>query len=76
MSANAIAELAKLPSLRDRWVAIDPQGTVADRATPLQVALASGAVVVDADDELDVLCARLSAAKLTSLTIVFAGDKS
>jgi hypothetical protein len=76
LSANAIAELAKVPSLRDRWVAIDPQGTVADRETPLQVALTSGAVVVDADDELDVLCARLTAAKLTSLTIVFAGQKS
>jgi hypothetical protein len=39
------------------------------------VALQSGAVVVDADDELDVLCARLNAAKLTSLTIVYAGNK-
>ena len=75
MSPHAIAELARLPSLKDRWVAIDPQGTVEDRETPLQVALASGAVVVDADDELDVLCARLKAAKLTSLTIVFAGEK-
>lgn len=76
MSANAIAELAKLPSLKDRWVAIDPQGRIEDRETPLQVALTSGAVVVDADDELDVLCARLKAAKLTSLTIVFAGERA
>jgi hypothetical protein len=36
------------------------------------VALRSGAVVVDADDELDVLCARLKKAKQTSLTIVYA----
>ncbi|HEX6837973.1 MAG TPA: hypothetical protein VF334_15455 [Polyangia bacterium] len=40
------------------------------------MALASGAIVVDADDELDVLCARLNEAKLTSLTIVYAGSKS
>ena len=70
-----MAELAKLPSLKDRWVAIDPRGTTPDRDTPLSVALASGATVVDADDELDVLCARLNAAKRTSLTIVFAGSK-
>ena len=75
MTANAIAELANVPLLKDRWVAIDLKGTVVDRETPLQVALASGAVVVDADDELGALCARLTAAKLTSLTIVFAGDK-
>jgi hypothetical protein len=40
--------------------------------TPLLVALRSGAVVIDADDELDVLCARLKAARETSLTIVYA----
>ena len=76
MSPNALAELASVPSLKDRWVAIDPRGTAPDRDTPLSVSLRSGAVVVDADDELDVLCARLNAAKLTSLTIVFAGSKS
>ena len=75
MSPHALAELTKVPSLKDRWVAIDPRGNAPDRDTPLQVALASGAVVVDADDELDVLCARLNAAKLTSLTIVYAGNK-
>ena len=52
-----------------------PRGTGPDRNTPLQVALRSGAIVVDADDELDVLVSRLSAAKLTSLTIVYAGSK-
>jgi hypothetical protein len=58
---------------RDRWVAIDPRGAVRDgRETPLLVALRSGAVVVDADDQLDVLCARLKAARQTSLTIVYA----
>jgi hypothetical protein len=75
LSPHALAELAKLPSLKDRWVAIDPRGTTPDRDTPLSVALASGATVVDADDELDVLCARLNAAKRTSLTIVFAGSR-
>ena len=75
MSPHALAELANVPSLKDRWVAIDPRGTAPDRNTPLQVALASGAIVVDADDELDVLCARLNAARLTSLTIVYAGQK-
>jgi hypothetical protein len=43
--------------------------------TPLRVALQSGAVVVDADDELDVLCARLKAAKQTALTIVYNGKR-
>ncbi len=76
MSPNALAELASVPSLKDRWVAIDPNGSSPDRDTPLSVSLRSGAVVVDADDELDVLCARLNAAKLTSLTIVFAGNRS
>ena len=76
MSPHALAELAKVPSLKDRWVAIDPRGSAPDRDTPLQVALASGAIVVDADDELDVLCARLNAAKLTSLTIVYAGSQA
>lgn len=76
MSTNAIAELAKVPSLKNRWVAIDPRGSVPDSVTPLKVALQSGAVVVDADDELDVLCARLNAARLTSLTIVYAGTRS
>ena len=75
MSPHALAELSKVPSLKDRWVAIDPRGSAPDRDTPLQVALLSGAIVVDADDELDVLCARLTEAKLTSLTIVYAGSK-
>ena len=75
MSNNAIRELAKLPSLRDRWVAIDPRGAREGSGAlelPPVIRLKTGAVVVDADDELDVLCARLKAARLTSLTIVFA----
>lgn len=76
MSPDAISELAAVPSLRDRWVALDTGGAPADALPPLGVALRSGAVVVDADDELDVLCARLHAAKLTSLTILFAGRKA
>jgi hypothetical protein len=62
------------------WVAIAPApmsraNPSNDRVTPLRVALQSGAVVVDADDELDVLCARLKAAKQTSLTIVYNGKR-
>jgi hypothetical protein len=61
--------------LHDRWVAVDLRGGGAARSksrpTPLELALRSGAVVVDADRQLDVLCARLSAAHRTSLTIVF-----
>jgi hypothetical protein len=75
LSPNAIAELVNVPSLRDRWVAIDPRGYSPGDQTPLRVALQSGAVVVDADDELDVLCARLKAARRTSLTIVYAGSR-
>lgn len=60
-----------MPSLRERWVAVDPRG-MSDRATPLQLMLQSGAVVVDADPDLDVLCARLRARRETSLTIVYA----
>lgn len=74
MSLNAFAELANVPSLQDRWIAIDPRGASRDSDTPLCVALQSGAVVVDADDELDVLCARLKAARRTSLTIVWCGN--
>jgi hypothetical protein len=73
LSTPALAELANVPSLENRWVAIDPAGSTPDRETPLKVALRSGAVVVDADPELDVLCARLKRRKLTSLTIVYAG---
>lgn len=75
MSDNTIRELAKVPSLRDRWVAIDERGLRSERDTPLRVALASGAVVVDADHELDVLCARLRASRETSLTIVHVGTR-
>ncbi len=75
MSTNAIRELSKVPSLHNCWVAIDPGGMRNDRVTPLKFSLKSGAVVVDADSELDVLCARLKDAKQTSLTIVYAGSK-
>ena len=60
-------ELLQHQALRDRWVAIDPRG---GRGA---LALRSGAVVVDNDDELDELCARITAAHRTSLTIVFCG---
>lgn len=78
MSTFALAELSAVPSLENRWVAIDPAGSTPsrDRETPPKVALRSGAVVVDADHELDVLCARLKQRKLTSLTILYTGKKS
>lgn len=66
--SSLLRELSSVPSLRNRWVAIDPRGSVSERFTPL-CALKSGAVVIDADRELDVLCARLH--DQTSLTIVF-----
>jgi hypothetical protein len=71
--SNALRDLSSVKSLQGRWVAIDPSGHKNDRITPLRVNLQSGAVVVDADDELDVLCARLKAAKQSSLTIVYNG---
>jgi hypothetical protein len=67
-------ELSAVPHLHDRWVAVDLRGRRSrseDRRTPLALALRSGAVVVDADRQLDELCARLHAARRTSLTIVF-----
>jgi hypothetical protein len=66
-------ELKVVPQLRDHWVAIDPTGRARGDETPLRVRLANGAVVVDADEELDVLCRRLSAERRTKLTIVYAG---
>ena len=64
----SIAELAHLPELQDRWVAIDPRGGAG-------IALRTGAVVVDYDDELDELCLRISAANRTSLTILYCGPR-
>ncbi len=62
-------EIHKVDSLRDRWVAVDPRG---GRGL---LALRSGAVVVDADEELGALCRRLSDARKTSLTILYCGDR-
>ena len=74
--SNPQRELSTVPSLQGLWVAIAATpSTLNDRDTPLRVALQSGAVVVDADDELDVLCARLKASKQTSLTIVYNGRR-
>jgi hypothetical protein len=72
---SALTDLSSVPHLQGLWVAIDPRGRSNDRETPLRVALHSGAVVVDADGELDVLCARLKDDKRTSLTIVYNGKK-
>jgi hypothetical protein len=75
---DALSDLSSVPSLRGLWVALDYRPRVphnSDRETPLRVALRSGAVVVDADDELDVLCARLKDSKQTSLTIIYNGKR-
>jgi hypothetical protein len=64
------AELHHIPSLRDRWVAVDPRGGRGLHG------LRSGAVVIDCDAELDALCRRISDAGMTSLTILFCGARS
>jgi hypothetical protein len=78
LSPSLSRELASVSILRNRWVAVDtsPRPTPRPVAAPLHVALRSGAVVVDADAELDELCARLKAARQTSLMIVFNGARS
>ena len=58
--------------LCDRWVAVDTAGRTHTHDTPLRVPLRSGAIVVDADDDLDVLCRRIKAERRTSLTILYA----
>ena len=77
MSDVLSRELSKVPSLQDHWVAVDPRPSSlrSDRQTPLRLALKTGAVVVDADYELDVLCARLRATNQTSLTIVHVSSR-
>ena len=72
-TASPASELCTNPLLRDHWVAIDPVGRVRRGSSPLAVTLASGGVVVDADEDLEVLCQRISSARRTSLTIVYAG---
>ena len=69
-------ELCSMPALRDQWVALDLAGQSVRSETsalPNCVTLRSGAIVVDADEDLDVLCRRIDAARRTSLTILFAG---
>ncbi len=74
MSQKAVREITqKLPTLRDHWVAVD--STPSEAARPQLAALESGAIVVDADEELDALCARIAATGQTSLTILYAGDR-
>ncbi len=63
-------ELQEISELRDRWVAIAPTGTYRDGIASLR----TGEVVVDYDDELDELCARIADSHKTSLTIVYAGQ--
>jgi hypothetical protein len=61
--------LSLVPTLRGNWVALDPAPRANDETL---CTLRSGAAVVDADENLDVLCRRIKAARKTSLTIVFA----
>jgi hypothetical protein len=74
--STSLSEIESVPALHHQWVAIDPAGgppIPQKDATPLRLMLRSGAMVIDADPELDVLCRRLSAERRTSLTIVYAG---
>ncbi len=71
--AGTLDGIETVPSLRDQWVAVDTAGRTRANETPLCVPLRSGAVVVDADADLDVLCRRIKADRRTSLTILFAG---
>jgi hypothetical protein len=68
--------LAAIPSLRDHWVAIDSRGRARAHETPLCLPLASGAVVVDADQELESLCRRIKDEGRTALTILFSARRS
>ena len=72
--SGPLAGIETVPSLRDHWVAVDTAGQTRSTETPLHVSLRSGAVVVDADADLDVLCRRIKAERRTSLTILFAGQ--
>jgi hypothetical protein len=71
---NPQRQLSSVPSLEGLWVAIAPSSSN-DRDTPLRVALQSGQMVVDADDQLDVLCARVKASRQTALTIIYNGKR-
>lgn len=75
MSPKAVREITQqVPTLRDHWVAVDetPKANTNVPAPKAElIALESGAVVVDHDEELDALCTRLSEAGKTSLTIVY-----
>ena len=67
------SELSSVPALRGSWVAIDTHPRAIHRAADaLHVSLRSGAVVVDADEDLDQLCRRIKAERRTALTIVYA----
>ncbi len=68
-----ISELAGVPLLRDRWVAVAQEFSQRTYARPI-AALRSGALVVDVDDDIDRLCARLQRGGRTALTIVFAAS--
>ena len=70
MSPKAVREITQqVPTLREHWVAVD--ATPGAPSLPQIAALDSGAVVVDADPELDALCSRLSEAGKSSLTILY-----
>lgn len=62
-------DLSLVPTLRGNWLALDPAPLRHDETL---CTLRSGAAVIDADADLDVLCRRIKAAGKTSLTIVFA----
>lgn len=73
-----LSELAAVPALHNRWVAVDRRGLRAggSDAAPPTVALRSGAIVVDADPALDALCARIDSNQRTSLSIFFVSQNT
>jgi hypothetical protein len=65
-----IAELQNVQCLRDRWVAIDPRGGQG------VAVLRNGGVVIDFDDDVGDLCARLEVRGLSSLEIRYCAAPS
>ena len=68
--SSTLGAASSLKRFRNQWVAIDP---TADTTRGPRV---NGGVIVDADEELADLCARMSEAKRTHCTIVFSGGNS
>ncbi len=73
--SSPLSGIESVPALLDHWVAIDTAGAFRREVTPLRVPLHSGAMVVDADEDLTVLCRRIKEDRRTSLTILYAARR-